>query len=246
MYLLLKIAEKLYICYYFTQEPRCNMTLAEKTAENLMQLIQEQRLGPGDKLPTEAVLTKELNIGRNTLREAQRILASRNIITVRQGSGSFISANPGISDDPLGFSMVQDKKRLTEDLLQVRIMLEPGISALAAQNRTDKDLNELEKILNRIEALINARENFRKEDVQFHGKIADCTHNMVMSELIPVITGGVEIFAVTVSDTEYEQTLRSHRLIFDAIREQRAYDAENAMRYHLLFNQNRFEYGGKL
>ena len=68
---------------------------------------------------------------------------------------------------------------------------------------------------------------------------------MVMSELIPVITGGVEVFAGAVSDIEFEQTKASHSEIFEAIRAQKAYDAENAMRYHILFNENRFEHPEK-
>lgn len=218
------------------------MTLTETTANRLIQLIKDRHLNPGDKLPTETELSQLLDVGRNTLREAQKILVSRNIITIRQGAGSFVSQNPGVVDDPLGFSLVHDQKRLAEDLLQIRMMLEPGISALAAQNRSKDDLDKLEKVLLQTEQLIDAREDFRKEDVAFHSEIARCTHNMVMSELIPVITGGVEVFAGAVSDTEFEQTKTSHREIFRAIRDQKAYDAENAMRYHILFNQNRFEH----
>ena len=121
------------------------MTLTETTANKLIQLIKDRHLNPGDKLPTEVDLSQQLDVGRNTLREAQKILVSRNIITIRQGAGSFVSQNPGVVDDPLGFSLVHDQKRLAEDLLQVRIMLEPGIAALAAQNRTQDDLNRLKK-----------------------------------------------------------------------------------------------------
>ena len=221
------------------------MTLTETTANKLIQLIKDRHLNPDDKLPTEVDLSQQLDVGRNTLREAQKILVSRNIITIRQGAGSFVSQNPGVVDDPLGFSLVHDQKRLAEDLLQVRIMLEPGIAALAAQNRTQDDLNRLKKALLQIEQIIEEKKDFRKEDVAFHSEIAKCTHNMVMSELIPVITGGVEVFAGAVSDIEFEQTKASHREIFEAIRAQKAYDAENAMRYHILFNENRFEHPEK-
>lgn len=219
------------------------VTLAEKTAEQLLTYIQKNGLRPGDRLPTETELSQALGVGRNTLREAQKILASRNVITIRQGSGSYISEKAGIPDDPLGFALVQDKARLTRDLLQIRSILEPSIAALAAQNRTEEDLKELGEILDQIEKKISRRENFMKEDVKFHSRIAACTHNQVMSELIPIIAGGVEVFAGTVSTPEYDQTLRSHREIYDAIRDRRGSDAENAMRYHILFNQYRFQVG---
>ena len=56
-------------------------TLAEKTAQNLLEMIQEKGYGAGDKLPTEAELVETLGVGRNTVREALRILMSRNIVT---------------------------------------------------------------------------------------------------------------------------------------------------------------------
>lgn len=66
-------------------------TLGEKTAQMLLEMIQKEGFGPGDKLPTEAELVESLGVGRNTVREALRILMSRNIVTIRQGSGTFIS-----------------------------------------------------------------------------------------------------------------------------------------------------------
>ena len=92
-------------------------TLAEKTAQNLLEMIQEKGYGAGDKLPTEAELVETLGVGRNTVREALRILMSRNIVTIRQGSGTFISDKNGVADDPLGFFMMDDRRQLTEDLL---------------------------------------------------------------------------------------------------------------------------------
>lgn len=59
-------------------------TLGEKTAQNLLEMIQQKEYAPGDKLPTEAELVETLGVGRNTVREALRILMSRNIVTIRQ------------------------------------------------------------------------------------------------------------------------------------------------------------------
>ena len=75
------------------------MTLTETTANKLIQLIKDRHLNPGDKLPTEVDLSQQLDVGRNTLREAQKILVSRNIITIRQGAGSFVSQNPRLVKD---------------------------------------------------------------------------------------------------------------------------------------------------
>ena len=126
-------------------------TLGEKTAQNLLEMIQQKEYAPGDKLPTEAELVETLGVGRNTVREALRILMSRNIVTIRQGSGTFISEKNGVADDPLGFFMMDDRRQLTEDLIQARLILEPALAALAAQNGSEKEIKDLERILEELE-----------------------------------------------------------------------------------------------
>lgn len=217
-----------------------NRTLAERAAKDLISLIREKHYVPGDRLPTEAELSERLGVGRNTVREAIRILGSRNIITVRQGSGTFLSEKQGVADDPFGFSLVENSRKLTRDLIQVRLILEPPIAALAAQNATEEEVESLREILLEIEGLIEKREDYAQKDVAFHEQIANCSHNSVMSNLVPVIGNGVAVFAREVQRTEYKQTLISHRAIYEAIRDGRAVDAQQAMYFHLLYNENRY------
>lgn len=84
--------------------------LPQKISEDIISFILNEHLQPGDKLPNEAHLAKELNIGRSSLREAMKLLASRNIVTIKQGSGTYVASSPGVVDDPLGFTFIPDKK----------------------------------------------------------------------------------------------------------------------------------------
>ena len=216
-------------------------TLAEQVADGIMNLIQETPYKAGDKLPTEKELCESTGAGRNTVREALKILASRNVIEIRQGAGTFVSEKQGIPDDPLGFSMVNDHVKLTRDLLQVRIMLEPQIAALAAQCAKEHEIKELEEILEEMEAAMKKREDYSELDTKFHTKIAQCTHNIVMENLLPVIGKGVAVFAREVAQTEYDRTWISHRKIFCYIRDHKPFEAEMEMQYHLLYNTSRYE-----
>ena len=216
-------------------------TLAEQVADGIMNLIQETPYKAGDKLPTEKELCESTGAGRNTVREALKILASRNVLEIRQGAGTFVSEKQGIPDDPLGFSMVNDHVKLTKDLLQVRIMLEPQIAALAAQCAKDHEIRELEEILEEMEAAMKKREDYSELDTKFHTKIAQCTHNIVMENLLPVIGKGVAVFAKEVAQTEYDRTWISHRKIFCYIRDHKPFEAEMEMQYHLLYNTSRYE-----
>ena len=216
-------------------------TLAEQVADGIMNLIQETPYKAGDKLPTEKELCESTGAGRNTVREALKILASRNVLEIRQGAGTFVSEKQGIPDDPLGFSMVNDHVKLTKDLLQVRIMLEPQIAALAAQCAKEHEIKELEEILEEMEAAMKKREDYSELDTKFHTKIAQCTHNIVMENLLPVIGKGVAVFAKEVAQTEYDRTWISHRKIFCYIRDHKPIEAEMEMQYHLLYNTSRYE-----
>ena len=216
-------------------------TLAEQVADGIMNLIQETPYKAGDKLPTEKELCESTGAGRNTVREALKILASRNVLEIRQGAGTFVSEKQGIPDDPLGFSMVNDHVKLTRDLLQVRIMLEPQIAALAAQCAKEHEIRELEDILEEMEAAMKKREDYSELDTKFHTKIAQCTHNIVMENLLPVIGKGVAVFAREVAQTEYDRTWISHRKIFCYIRDHKPFEAEMEIQYHLLYNTSRYE-----
>ena len=68
----------------------------QKISEDIIALILEENLQPGDKLPNETILSERLNARRSSVREAMKLLASRNIVTIRQGSGTYISSSPGM------------------------------------------------------------------------------------------------------------------------------------------------------
>lgn len=218
-----------------------NQTQGEKALNGLIEMIHENNYQPGDKLPTEMELSEMLGVSKNMVREALRVLVSRNIVVIRQGAGTFLSEKQGVVDDPFGFVMVKDKRKLTEDILQIRSILEPPIAALAAQNGTTEEFQELEEILTELEKTMERRDEFHEWDARFHRKIAECTHNMLMTNIIPVITEGIGVFAKEVSQTEYEETLRSHRKICNAILNRNAMEAQQEMMYHILYNNERYQ-----
>lgn len=215
-------------------------TLGNKAVDELLNYIRNHGYDVGDKLPNEYELASQLKVSRNTIREALRTLASRNILDIRQGAGTFISQKKGVADDPLGFSFMEDHRKLAEDLIQIRCIIEPQIAELAAQNATAEEIQILGEITDQVEEVIRQRQNFTEKDIQFHTQLAICSQNVVMSNLIPVICEGITVFSSVVMEQEYEQTIKSHREIYECVRDRRPADAHQAMVYHLLYNRNRF------
>ena len=121
-------------------------SLPQKISEDIISFILEEKLQPGDKLPNETVLSEHLNAGRSSIREAMKLLASRNIVTIRQGSGTYIASSPGVVQDPLGFTFIGDKQKLIHDLLEVRFLLEPSIAAMAAAHADENDIKKRDTV----------------------------------------------------------------------------------------------------
>ena len=86
-------------------------SLPEKLSDDIIAYILEEQLQPNDKLPNESVLSEKMGAGRSSIREAMKLLASRNIVTIRQGSGTYVAASPGVVDDPLGFTFIDDQEK---------------------------------------------------------------------------------------------------------------------------------------
>lgn len=121
-------------------------TLVEQTTERIIEYITTNKMQPGQQLPTEAEFTTVLKVSRGTLRDAFKVLIARNILEARQGSGTFIAQNMGIPDDPLGLTFIYDDKLLAVDMLDVRMMLEPSIAALAAIHATTEQKEKMQEL----------------------------------------------------------------------------------------------------
>lgn len=168
-------------------------------------------------------------------------MVSRNILEIRRGAGTFVSQKLGVVEDPLGFTFIKDKFRLAQDLLQIRLILEPQIALLAAENATKEDIEELTALCDEIERLIVAGEDYVQKDIEYHTKIADCSKNIVMPNLIPIITTSITIFIDITKKALKQETIETHREIVDAIKQGKGMAAHDAMLLHLVCNRRSIE-----
>lgn len=215
--------------------------LVEKTTDSLIKYILNNNLKENDKLPNEYDLAKELGVGRSTLREAVRSLSSRNILEVRHGSGTYISDNIGIGDDPLGFTFIKDTLKLTEDLFTLRYILEPEVAMLAAQMRTDKQLIQLKDIEKQLEKAMTASNRLHFElDIAFHSLIAEMSGNIALRHLVPIINESITLYnSYYTNDQSKYETIEAHREIVRSIETQDIFRAKSAMQRHI--NNNRLQ-----
>lgn len=219
-------------------------SLPQKIAEDIIAFILEENLKPGDKLPNETVLCQRLNVGRSSLREAMRALASRNIVTIRQGSGTYIASSTGVVDDPLGLSFINNKKKLIHDLMEIRFLLEPSIAALAAMHADDTEIKKICKLCDDVEELLKVHKDHSDKDIELHTAIALSSKNIVVPRLVPVIFRSIPLLIESTGNTLCNETIESHREIADAIAAHDAIRAHDAMYLHLVYNRKQIQPNG--
>lgn len=223
------------------------MTMAEKNKKQLaddastriIQLILDNHMRPGEKLPNEADLAKMLGIGRSTLREAVRSLESRNILNVQQGSGTYVSDKTGVPEDPLGLVFMYGKdgsNELALELVDVRLLLEPEIAFMAAARISETQKAQLLRLHEEVLSTIYKKEPYNihlNAEINYHGYIAECCGNGVLKNLVPIINSSISLAITTWDESLRAQAVEEHTVLTGAICRHDSLGARAAMISHL-------------
>ena len=209
--------------------------LPEQIADKLREMIIQEEMKTGSKLPAEAELMTRFGVSRSTVREAVKILQTEHIVDIRQGQGTFLCAMPGLADDPLGLRFT-DQEELIAQLLETRLLVEPSVAALAAQRRQDRHLQEMKSLLDRMDNAYLHGENYTPYDAQFHSVIADCTGNDVIKRLLPTIHESIRAGYQHTRRVEgsYQRASQCHLEMYRAIAEHDSDRARLAAQRHMV------------
>jgi DNA-binding FadR family transcriptional regulator len=210
-------------------------SLAQQTADRLYTMIViERRLAPGEKLPSEVDLARDLGVSRTTLREALRALAAQGVLESHRGRGTFVSRQADRLND-FGFSQLDQVRGQLRDLFELRQIFEPSAARLACQRATDQEREEILARGREVEQCIQTGQDRTAADRAFHAAIVRATHNEYMMRLLPTISQAVETAVETTQQSRQlaEDTRRDHALIMDFFQKGDALGAEHAMAIHL-------------
>ncbi|MCF8379977.1 MAG: FadR family transcriptional regulator [Bacteroidales bacterium] len=222
-------------------------TLSQKIERTIENAIREKKLAIGSKLPTEREMCESFGVSRTALREALRRLSARGLIIVQKGSGMYVSAidiKDAINSLNLYYDLKFDKNLLRQ-FIEVRRFFEPEISMLAARNRTEENILELETDFYEFENC--DPDNTQREadlDNRFHLTIVKSTSNPIMQitmEPIYLLLPRMRNYIYANIEGEKMYTLESHRQLISAIKDQRENDAREIMLAHLLRTQEIYD-----
>lgn len=198
-------------------------------------LINSKNLEPGDKLPSERMLSKKFEVSRSNLREAIQKLEFYGLLKSRPQSGTFV-ANIGVT--ALN-GMIEDILRLDtpdfKSLVETRILLELKITESAALRRTEEDLEKLKEALEAYENKVINSGDAVQEDLLFHLAIAKASGNSTMNTFMLIITPEIitNFEAYHICDANLSQRgITEHQAVFDAIKDKKPQLAKQKMKEH--------------
>lgn len=212
--------------------------LSEQTADRIRQLI-ERQYKPGDRIPAEMELAEFLGVSRTTIREAVKILCSRNILEIRRGHGTFVCENPGLPADPFG-SKDMDEEQLKADIFEMSLLLEPELVRLAARKASDESIARMKEIHREMEDRLKryaegeyiSMKEFRKLDIAFHKAVIEGCENQIISRSLPMFLATCTEWYSVWTSLDFGKVLESfrryHRKILEAVE---SHDADSAYRY---------------
>lgn len=206
----------------------------ELVAENLLAVISERQLKPGDALPTERELMQHYGVGRSSVREALRMLESKGLI-VAGGSGAFAVAdfrNP--LNDSLSLLLAVEESSLRE-LFEVRRILEGEAVTLATERCDESHLARMRAATELMREGLADQDEYIESDLAFHLTIAEATQNRLILHLMHAIRDQLEralgsIYRIPGSP---EQSIEDHGLIIAAMGDGKPDEARARMHEHL-------------
>ncbi|GIF76343.1 FadR/GntR family transcriptional regulator [Asanoa siamensis] len=196
------------------------MALTDEAIDKIKEMIVSGALGPGDRLPKEADLAERLGLSRNSLREAVKALSIIKVLDVRQGDGTYVtSLSPDLLLESLSFVVDFHRDDTVLQFLEVRRILEPAATALAARRMTEPEVAKLQRVLDElgpapsVEALV-------ANDLEFHRAIAAGSGNAALCSLIDGLSGPTtraRIWRGLTQEGAVDKTREQHQAIVDAI-----------------------------
>jgi DNA-binding FadR family transcriptional regulator len=216
-----------------TLSPAPRRKLSETVAEQLLAAVRE--LPPGTKVPSERELTKELGVGRSTVREALNGLAMLGVVEIRHGQGVFVTDQPVPASEPVAIDAALEQG-ITHEFIEARLIVEVEVARLAARRRTDDDLARLAAALEEqerrlrgdLDALVDVA-------ASFNVLLAEAAHNEVLSAMIHsfmalMIERGPRVYSL---EGFREWDIQEHRGLYEAVRDRDPDRAARLMREHI-------------
>jgi DNA-binding FadR family transcriptional regulator len=162
-------------------------SIVDKIVDNITNAIINGELKPGDKIPTETELCEAMGVGRNSVREAIKILDAYGVVHIRRAEGTFVNQEYNSKMlYPVLYGIILQKDS-AQQVIELRKVIEIGIIQVALEKLTDEKLSSIEKALSDLENEVSSPEADERKiyeaDVKFHAEIVAVTENAMLQSI---------------------------------------------------------------
>ena len=210
------------------------MLIYEVVLDEIKRRIAEAELRPGQRLPSNQQLSKELHVGISSVREALRVLASAGVVRIAQGSGVFVSPQPPPPDE-LRKRFTTTEVASLGQLMEARRIIEPELAALAAERASLDQVKRIQDYAEHMNRNFRAGRDWMESDLGFHAAIYEAANNSVLESMLQRVNDLlVDSRRQTMRDHQVsERACRFHLLIASAIDEHKPMLARVLMQEHM-------------
>jgi GntR family transcriptional repressor for pyruvate dehydrogenase complex len=213
-----------------------NGLMTEQVVNQVRVMIQNGKLRPGDRLPPERELARQLGISRASLRAGLRFLAAIGVLTSRHGSGTYIADGPpALASEPL--SMLSALHGFTtEKMFEARRFVEVAVAGLAAEHATDDQMRIMAEEVTETYAALDNPQEYLVHDFGFHRAVAAASGNPILATLMEMVADILYQRRCKTIDRsrDLRESVEMHRRIYRAIRARNPEAARAAMSEHLI------------
>lgn len=216
--------------------PVTKVSISEEIAKQIMDLISNGGLRPGDRLPPERELCEEFGASRSSLREALRCLSIVGVLNASVGRGTSVATDGRKFLRKIVEWRLITEKHDIENLMEVRIALEGVSAADTALRGTPEDIEKLRKLFAKTKNCLEDEKAFAALDLEFHIMLANISGNTLLADLVSLIRSQVAkaLHQVLIPlPNAIPLSYKEHIAIFEAIERHDPEGALKAMQSHL-------------
>jgi GntR family transcriptional repressor for pyruvate dehydrogenase complex len=210
--------------------------LYEQIVQQIEASVLDGTLKPGDQLPAERELAQRLGVSRTAVREAVKALREKGLVEAYSGRGTFVTDGTSQAARQSFDLMVKiGQQEGSPHLAELRLILEPGIAALAAERVKDEDLAAMREAVAVMERSQKDPEAYIEADLDFHLALAEAVANPLILSLIDSIVGLLRQQRIKIFNVEGgpQRGQVHHKRILEGVERRDPEMARAAMRAHL-------------
>ena len=222
-----------------------NKSVVEQIVDSIVNAIIDGKIKPGDKIPTEAELCATMNVGRNSVREAIKILVAYGVLVIKRAEGTFVTK--GYNNKmlyPVLYGIIL-KENAANQVIELRKIIDDGILHLVIEKiKSNEELLPARKILEdlRLEIAKNgaSAEEIFKADISFHNALLDITNNDLLESIgsyVNLITKKTRIEAIRkfIANDDVERFFRLHEDVLNILENKSVDKINEAIKAHYIY-----------